>query len=239
QTWLVKRSTFSFGEGGGGGAGGANLPPGTTVFFHLPSDYAGQPVKLSFTDADGKLIRSFMLPQKSQGDRPGPRRRGAKPGKLRPGMNSFTWDFRYPTGVEVQGAYHAGRSVMPPIGPEVVPGTYYAVLTYGGATQKQPFEVKLDPNLSTTQADLQERFDLLMKLRNAMDRLDDALNHGTSARHALQAAMADKQVSERKARKVVADLGRDIDASIDFRIQSSRGFDVFPPRLREWLTGIA
>jgi len=239
QTWLVKRSTFSFGEGGGGGAGGANLPPGATVFFHLPSDYAGQPVKLSFTDADGKLIRSFMLPQKSQGDRPGPRRRGPKPGKLRPGMNSFTWDFRYPTGVEVKGAYHAGRSVMPPIGPEVVPGTYYAVLTYGGATQKQPFEVKLDPNLSTTQADLQERFDLLMKLRNAMDRLDDALNHGTAARHALQAAMADKQVSERKARKVVADLGRDIDASIDFRIQSSRGFDVFPPRLREWLTGIA
>src|SRR6185312_6794888 len=189
-------------------------------------------------DADGKLIRSFMLPQKSQGDRPGPRRRGPKPGKLRPGMNSFTWDFRYPTGVEVQGAYHAGRSVMPPIGPEVVPGTYYAVLTYGGATQKQPFEVKLDPNLKTTQDALEDRFDLLTKLQAAMSELDVALNQATAARRELQKAAAAKQVSPRKARKALAALGRDIDAVIDFRIQSSRGFDVFPPRLRAWLTAI-
>ena len=153
-------------------------------------------------------------------------------------MNRLTWDFRYPTAVEVKGAYHAGRSVMPPIGPEVVPGMYYAVLTYAGETQKQPFEVRLDPNLSTTQAELQERFELLMRLQTAMSQLDTALNHATAARRELQKAVAVKQVSARKAGKVVGDLGRDIDAMIDFRIQSSRGFDVFPPRLREWLSAI-
>jgi hypothetical protein len=51
-------------------------------------------------------------------------------------------------------------------------------------------------------------------------------------------AVMQKQVSERQARKVQGELGRDIDAMIDFRIQSSRGFDVFPPRLREWLSAI-
>jgi photosystem II stability/assembly factor-like uncharacterized protein len=240
QTWLIKRSTRSFGDddGGGGPAGGENLPAGVTVFFHLPADYAGQPVKLSFTYANGKLIRGVMLPQKANGSRPGSRRGARRPEKLHAGMNRFLWDFRYPTGAEVKGAYHAGRSVMPPIGPEVVPGMYYAVLTYGGSTQKQPFVVKLDPNSSTTQADLQERFNLLTRLQAAMNQLDTVLNQATAARRELHMAVTQKQVSAREARKVQGELGRDIDAMIDFRIQSSRGFDVFPPRLREWLSAI-
>jgi photosystem II stability/assembly factor-like uncharacterized protein len=240
QTWLVTRSTRDFGDDGGGGDGGENLAPGATVFFHLPADYAGQPVKLSFTEADGKLIRSFMLPQKaSKGSAEGGGgRRHMKPEKLRPGMNRFLWDFRYPTAADVKGAYHAGRSVMPAVGPEVVPGMYYAVLTYGDNTQKQPFIIKLDPRLSTTQADLQQRFNLLMNIQGAMNRLDIALNHATAARRQLKTAMAAKQVSGGQVRQAVADLGRDIDAAIDFRIQSSRGFDVFPPRLREWLSAV-
>src|SRR6185437_7682891 len=108
--------------------------------------------------------------------------------------------------------YHAGRSVRVPIGPEVVPGTYCAVLTYGGTTQKQPFAVKLDPNLSTTQAGLQRRFDLLMSIQASMNRLDIALNDATDARRRIEKAMADKQVSARRAQKVLADLDRDIDA---------------------------
>ncbi|MGB6489034.1 MAG: hypothetical protein WBE91_19320 [Steroidobacteraceae bacterium] len=240
QTWLVTRSTRDFGDGGGGGDGGENLAPGATVFFHLPADYAGQAVKLSFTEADGKQIRSFMLPQKANkgSAEGGGGRRHMKPQKLRPGMNRFLWDFRYPTAADVKGAYHAGRSVMPAVGPEVVPGMYYAVLTYGDNTQKQPFIIKLDPRLSTTQADLQQRFNLLMNIQGAMNRLDIALNHATAARRQLKTGMAARQVSGRQARQAVADLGRDINAAIDFRIQSSRGFDVFPPRLREWLSAI-
>jgi hypothetical protein len=237
QTWLIKRSS-GFGEEGGGGVGGENLPTGTAVFFNLPGDYAGQPVKLSFTDADGKLIRTFMLPQKRHEASSGSRRRAEKPQKLHPGMNRFMWNLRYPNAVDVNGAYHAGRSVTVPIGPEVVPGTYYAVLTYGGNTQKQPFVVKLDPNLSSTQSGLQQRFDLLMGIQASMNRLDIALNAATGARSKIGQAVADKQVSARRARKALADLNRDIDAVIDFKIQSSRGFDVFPPRLRSWLSAI-
>jgi hypothetical protein len=123
---------------------------------------------------------------------------------------------------------------MPAIGPEVVPGMYYAVLTYGDKTQKQPFIVKLDPRLSTTQADLQQRFNLLLNIQGAMNRLDIALNHATAARRELKMAMAARQASGSQARRAAGDLGHDIDAAI----QSSRGFDVFPPRLREWLSAI-
>jgi photosystem II stability/assembly factor-like uncharacterized protein len=240
QTWLVTRSVRDFGDDDGGGPdGGENLAPGATVFFHLPADYSGEKVKLSFTEADGKVIRAFTLPQKAnKAGGMGGGRRARKPQKLRPGMNRFLWDFRYPTAADVNGAYHAGRSVLPAIGPEVVPGMYYAVLTYDGNTQKQPFIIKLDPRLSTTQADLQERFNLLMNIQGAMNRLDIALNHATAARRQLKMAIAANQVSGKQARQAVADLGRDIDKAIDFRIQSSRGFDVFPPRLREWLSAI-
>jgi len=220
QTWLVKRSTVGVDEEGATEVGGANLPTGTMVFFHLPAAYTGQPVKLSFTDANGTLVRSFT------------------PEKLHPGMNSFRWNLRYPTAVDVKGAYYSGRSVTVPIGPEVVPGLYYAVLTYGDVTQKQPFGVELDPNLTTTQAQLRQRFGLLMRIQGSMNRLDIALNQATDARSELEKAVADQHKPSRQARQALADLNRDIDAVIDFKIQSSRGFDVFPPRLRSWLSAI-
>jgi hypothetical protein len=153
-------------------------------------------------------------------------------------MNRFLWNLRYPTAVQVKGAYISGRSVTVPIGPEVVPGTYYAVLTYGATTQRQPFVVELDPNLSTTQAGLQQRFELLMRIQSAMNRLDITLNQATAARSQLEKAVADRQVAGREAQQALADLNRDINGVIDFRIQSSRGFDVFPPRLRSWLSAI-
>jgi photosystem II stability/assembly factor-like uncharacterized protein len=41
---------------------GYNPPFGATVFFHIPQDYDGKtPATLSFTDANGKVIRSFPL----------------------------------------------------------------------------------------------------------------------------------------------------------------------------------
>jgi hypothetical protein len=66
QAWLVTR-----GMGGGddsSGPGGENVAPGVTVFFHLPADYNGRtPVKLIFSDASGKFIRSFTLHLKAMG----------------------------------------------------------------------------------------------------------------------------------------------------------------------------
>ena len=66
QTWLVTRRMSGF--GGPKGLGGQNLAPGATVFFHLPAGYHGKtPVTLSFTDATGKLIRSYTLHLKPKG----------------------------------------------------------------------------------------------------------------------------------------------------------------------------
>ena len=233
QAWLVTRRREP--EDASSRAEGKSLSAGATVYFHLPADYDGkEPVKLSFTNAAGKEIRGFTLPVAN-------RKTGKPEQKLHPGMNRFQWDLHYPDAVDVKGIYESPHSQGPkaPVGPEVVPGTYYAVLSYASATQKQAFEVKLDRRLSTTQAELQQRFDLLMQIRDSIGRLDTALNQAIDSRTALEKAVADKKVSGRQAQKALASLNHDIDELVDLRIQSDEGSLVYAGQLRSWLSWLA
>jgi hypothetical protein len=241
-------------RGGGGGfgprgPGGTNLEPGATVFFQLPADYDGStPVTLSFANASGDSIRSFTLHLKKKNAKPeSPSRNPAiaraqreeRATAVEPGMNRFQWDLAYPDAVEVKGIYNSFFSAAEPVGPEVVPGTYNVTLTYGSTTLKQSFVVKLDPTLQTTQAELQQRFGLLMRLHDAVNQLDSNLNQAIDARDALGQAVANKKVSARRAQPTLDGLNRDIDDLVDLKIQSGEGALVYPGRLRSWLTSIA
>jgi photosystem II stability/assembly factor-like uncharacterized protein len=246
QAWLVTRRTGGF--GGPQGAAGENLAPGVTVFFQVPADYNGSvPANLSFTDANGKVIRSFALHLKTKAkpeppsDNPAVARKQQeeKLTAIEAGMNSFQWDFTYPDAVDVKGIYNSFFAAAPPVGPEVVPGTYYVTLTYGQTTQKQSFVIKLDPQLPTTQAELQQRFDLLMRIHDALNGLDTNLNQAIDARDALTKAIADKSVSSDQAQPTLDQLNTDIDNLVDLKIQSGEGALVYPGRLRAWLTSIA
>ncbi len=243
QAWLVTRSSGGFGSRTRTGNAGKNLAAGATVFFHLPADYDGKvPVKLSFTDANGKPITSFTLPVKPEKKHVAKSvivEKQAKPEKLHAGMNRFQWNLRYPDAVEVKGVFHSGFAAAKPVGPKVVPGTYYAVLSYGKTTRKQPFVVKLDPRLGTSQAELQQQFHLLMQIHDALNGLDTALNQAIAVRSSLERAVAKKKDSAPAARQALAGLDRDIDGLVDLRIQSGEGALVYPPRLRAWLTSIA
>jgi len=245
QAWLATRRMGGFGPRG---PGGENLAAGVTVFFQVPANYDGKtPVTLSFTDESGKLVRSFTLHLKKK-TKPAPpsenpavtrKQNEEKAAAIHPGMNRFQWDLTYPDAVDVKGIYNSFFAAAPTVGPEVVPGTYYATLTYGHATQKQPFVVKLDPTLQTTQADLQQRFDLLMRIQGALNQLDTNLNQAIDARDALQKTVADKGGSAGAAQPALDRLNHDIDSLVDLKIQSGEGALVYPGRLRAWLTSIA
>ncbi|MGH9394906.1 MAG: hypothetical protein ACRD1E_12100, partial [Terriglobales bacterium] len=155
----------------------------------------------------------------------------ARPARLHPGMNRYQWNMRYPDAVEVKGLFHSGFSASVPAGPEVVPGTYAVTLSYGATTDQQTFEVKLDPRLQTTQAQLQQRFDLLLRIHDAINRLDTSLNQALDARDALQKSGANSAQLQA--------LNRDIDDLVDLKIQSGEGALVYPGRLRAWLSAIS
>ena len=230
QTWLVTQyGTYHPGEG-------HNRPAGATVFFHLPANYNGRTaVKLSFTDAQGRLINSFSLPlaaAKGVGKAP----------KLHPGMNRFQWNLRYPDAVEVKGFYvpaAAGGENDTLDGPDVVPGTYYAMLDYGGLIQKQPLVVKLDPRLDTTPQQLQQRFELLMQIHNTLNRMDTLLNQAIDARSALQKTVADTRLSAGASQAALAALDRDIGNLVQLKMQSAEGSLVYEPKLRSHLAYLA
>ncbi|MGH9414849.1 MAG: hypothetical protein ACRD0Y_14055, partial [Terriglobales bacterium] len=230
ESWQTTGGGYGF---GGGGAAGQRKPAGVTIFFSLPSSYtAGTPVKLSFSTAAGEPVNTISLPQKPSAGRGGFFRMARRPAKLHPGVNRFQWNMRYPTATVVKGLYHSGFGASEPTGPEVMPGTYTVALNVGGQTQKQSFVIKLDPNWHTSQADLQQRFDLLTRLHKVTGQLDASLNQALAAREALE--KAGQQSSPAYTR-----LNRDIDSLVDLRIQSGEGGLVYPPRVRAWLSFIS
>jgi photosystem II stability/assembly factor-like uncharacterized protein len=205
---------------------GKNPPFGATVFFKMPADYnGGTPASLSFTDASGRVIRTFALHLKHKTDQLTPEQRERmSPAQIRaatlyaaegaePGMNTFQWDLRYPDAAEVNGFYvpaAAGGEDDFAIGPQVVPGTYRIVLTYGGKRTARTFTVRLGPNLRATQADLSARFDLQMRIRDTLDALNRTIDQALSAREGLSGAKR-------------AAMDRAIDGLVNLQTHSSEG----------------
>src|SRR5205085_2768007 len=62
-----------------------------------------------------------------------------------------------------------------PVGPQALPGAYTVKLIIGDKTQEKKVEVKVDPTVKVTPADLQLQFDLAMKLRDMQSAVNDGL----------------------------------------------------------------
>jgi hypothetical protein len=60
-------------------------------------------------------------------------------------------------------------------GPVAVPGTYTVRMKANGATQTQTFKVVKDPRSKATQADLEQQFAFLMKVRDETSKANDAI----------------------------------------------------------------
>ncbi len=170
---------------------GENPQYGAAVFFNLPPGYNGKtPLSLSFLDSNGAVVRSFTLhpenkherkltPEQEENlDAAQDRQRALeKLTSVEAGMNAFQWDLRYAPAYDPPGFRISPTDDFPDSGdgPTIVPGTYTAVLQYGGQTLRAPLTVRLDPRLHPTAGDLAARLALELQIRGAMDRLDRAI----------------------------------------------------------------
>lgn len=176
---------------------GKNPPDGAFVDYHLRSDAAAT-VALEVFDARGKLVRRF-----SSSDQPEPidpelavptywvRPTAILSGKA--GMHRFVWDLRYPPPASIAHDYPISAvyqdTPREPRGPLAPPGRYTVKLTVGESAQTQPLEVKMDPRVKTTDADLAKQFEIASQIASEMDLDFAALKQVQSLREQVKALM--------------------------------------------------
>lgn len=133
-------------------------------------------LKIEILNAEGTVVQSFVGNQPEYKRDPNASRfqgGGAKPLTAK-GLNDFSWNLRYPGATVFDGIIiWSGR---PQVGPQAPPGKYQVRFTTGDYSQTYPFEIKMDPNLQgVTQKDLQEQFDLAMKIRDKESAANEAV----------------------------------------------------------------
>ena len=163
---------------------GENPVNGAEIYYQLKKPLAkGTKLTLAFTDMEGHPIASFSVvgkpPKKDDKDKDAdeaPPLLGTDAG-----MDSFLWDLRY-------ASIGKGDEAAP--GPQVLPGHYRVTLDWEGHSQSREFEVKLDPRVSASTADLQARRDFGFMVQKKLAEIGAAAGHIAALRKALKDSKA-------------------------------------------------
>ena len=126
------------------------------------------------------------------------------------GLNRFVWDLRYPDTREVKDVVNDEGSTK---GPFVAPGRYTVRLIAKGQTYSQPFVVRGDPRLSTTQADYDAQLKLALDVQTKTNELSDAVTRILGIERAL-----DERMSAAKGQsyaKRIADAAKPLQEKLD------------------------
>ena len=216
---------------------GQNPPPGAVIYYFLKDAPKGE-VTLEFLDASGKSIRKFSSNKTEELDEPlDPEdKKPEKEIKAEAGLNRFVWDMRYEGATRVPDHYLFEQKDGSR-GPLAVPGKYQVRLTVNGKSQTAPFEVKLDPRVSTSQADLQKQFDLLLQIRDQLSKVHNAVNQIEDVR--AQVGGLKKRLPENVSIRPVSTAATDLDQKllslrddmIQMKIKANEDSLAFPPKV--------
>ena len=161
---------------------GENPPNGAIVHYWLGEGVAG-PVSLAFYDEGGEAIASFRSDDSSLP--------AAKRPSVRPGLNRFVWDLKYPGPEALDASLAPPRNKPlaepgdPPAGPTVLPGRYRVEMSLGSQTMAAEFPVVKDPRLSTTLEDYRQQFELVRELTASLGKVNATVNRIRRLKHRL------------------------------------------------------
>jgi photosystem II stability/assembly factor-like uncharacterized protein len=233
---------------------GKNPPNGAVIYFYLkpeakpePSKQKGietkeakhevkQEVKIEILNASGAVIRKYSSKRVDPLDEPldPDDKKPEKQIKAEEGLNRFVWDLHYEEANRVPNyylwEYNDGAK-----GPLALPGNYQVRLIVNGKTITAPFEVKIDPRVTTSQADLEKQFKLEMDIREQLNRVYDAVNQIQDVREQLSGLK--KRLAENDSSKVLFDGASALDAKlisardplINFKIAASEDSLAYTP----------
>lgn len=156
---------------------GDNPAPGAVITYWL-KEAAAQPITLTIRDSAGREIKSFSSqpPEPTAGEKPEPKLPSSA------GSHRFVWDMRYPDAKAMPGAVYRGGGIRGPVAP---PGTYQAELKVEDSLYTRHFELRLDPRVGASPADLKAQFDLLMEIRDQITAVHEAVMSVRQAREAV------------------------------------------------------
>lgn len=145
---------------------GEDLERGVRITYYL-GETPDTEATLSILDPEGNEIETFSsdIPEKEE-DREGLYI------TANAGMNSFQWPMQYPPGKKMIDTDYHER----PGGPLARPGRYMAKLSVGNWSMTQTFNLVKHPRVETSDADLAEQFDFLIKIRDKLSDIVEAVN---------------------------------------------------------------
>ncbi|PHN00623.1 VPS10 domain-containing protein [Flavilitoribacter nigricans] len=134
-------------------------------------------VQIEILDKAGAVIDTYVgkkATSKTDPNLPWWQRGGASKPTTAEGLNTFTWDLRYPGAKTFDGMII--WSARPARGPKAPLGEYQVRITAGDFQDTKSFELLMDPNLKgITAEDLQEQFDLAMQIRDKTSAANEAV----------------------------------------------------------------
>ena len=197
---------------------GENPPPGAIVYFEVKEK--PKVATLEILDAAGTVVRRYSsakpvpLEEPLDPDDEKPKMQL----EIKPGMNRFVWDLRYESAPRVKDYYlfeYEGGAK----GPTALPGKYQVKLTVDGQVLTAPIELKLDPRVKTSLADLEKQFATLTGIHGELTSVYTAANQIIDLRAQLQDLQ--KRVKLPEAQALDEKLGALQDHLLNLKIKAN------------------
>jgi photosystem II stability/assembly factor-like uncharacterized protein len=206
---------------------GQNPPAGAIIDYWLRAKPKSE-LRIEVMDAAGKVIRRYSSKKLKERDAP-PDPDDEKPKfEIEPeeGLNRFVWDLHTQNIVTVPN-YYLYEEQGGVRGPMVVPGSYQVRITADGKATTANFDVKLDPRVTVSPADLQKQFDFVTGVQQQLDHVYRTVDQMLALRAGIKAV--NQRLPDNTQAKHLAELGVQLDqkiaiiqdALIDFKIQAN------------------
>ncbi len=193
---------------------GQNPPAGAVIYYFLKDvPKAEGETKIEILDASGKVIRKYSSAEYNSLEEPldPDDKKPEKQIKAEAGLNRFVWDLRYEEAHRVPGYYlwEYGSGAR---GPVAVPGHYQVRLTVAGQSQTTGFDLKLDPRVNISQADLEQQFNMLLETRDQLSHVYDTVNQIQDVRS--QLAGLRRRLPENASSKTISSAADDLEKKL-------------------------
>jgi hypothetical protein len=202
--------------------------------------------KIEILDASGNVIRKYSSAEFDLLDEPADPDDKKPEKQIKPdaGLNRFVWDLRYEEARRVPGYYlwEYGGGAR---GPVAVPGNYQVRLTVGGQSQTAAFDLKLDPRVNVSQADLEQQLNLLLQTRDELSRVYDAVNQIQDVRSQLSGLK--RRLPQNASTKTIVSAADDLEKKlvavreelVNLTISANEDSLAYPPQVDAKLAYLA